>query len=156
MNELDGIIRGECLLVASTKAHFEKTNTKVLEKLQTLDEPGLLLIFDEKTKIPENLRERCHIIDGLGKGLGQTSAEHAGSLVELSFLTNRELNKNHYSYIYLDHVNVLEQWNSIGDIRKFAHFMVNKLRAIEIGGVFVTEESTEEIFSQYVDGKIYL
>ncbi len=83
------------------------------------------------------------------------------SLTELSLMITELTNSGKFDFLFLDSISTLLIYNSLETTEKFAHYLINKIRILGLGGIIISldDEKSNKIIpviSQFCDKCIRL
>jgi hypothetical protein len=179
LKELEALEDDQIVLVVVRAEEYLKINLEILSYLVkkksnecvyiTLNRPydNLVTLF-EKNKIDPG---KFFFIDTISESIGGKTPEGQNvifissphGLTEISISLNKAIDslKGKNKFLFFDSISTLLVYNQAGTVTKFAHFLIGKMRALRLKGIFISlEKETEEHLvnqmSQFVDKVITL
>ena len=158
-------------LIVNKSENFQSGNIMILNHLivkmklcgiyVTLNRPyPSISTFLEKDNIDVS---KLFFVDCTGNNLAKNIKtdkcnflNNSQSLTELSLTITKLINLGKFDFLFLDSISTLLVYNNLETTEKFMHYLINKLRVLNIGGVMISlnEDKSNKlipVISQFCD-----
>lgn len=149
---------------------YHHMTAAILKKITNLKMRGIYVTLNTSyPRIKENLEAQgidtseLFFIDCISKLTGNASktdscvfVESPSSLTDMSIALTAATSSGKFDFLLIDSMNTLLLYNDIKTVEKFAHYMISKLRDLDMGGIIlaVDDENSKKllpIISQFCD-----
>ncbi len=126
---------------------LNKSCLNILSELETenVDTRNVFIVDATGSESPKSKPKNCLFTDS-----------GVRSLTELSIFITRAISSSECEFLFFDSLSTLTVFHSMEITEKFIHYLVSKLKQLDIGGVLfgIDDEKTDKIFpvmSQFCD-----